>query len=74
MPDPDVTLVDPLRADRALGLDGAVVEVNVIQSVDPALDASTIAAVKTWRFEPATRCGKPIEAKYKLARRFELRD
>ncbi len=58
-----------------VGADGAVVSVEVVSSVDAALDAAAIAAVKTWVFKPAMRCGKPMGgATFTLARRFELGD
>jgi protein TonB len=54
--------------------DGSVRDVEVVQSAHPMLDASAVAAVKTWRFEPAKQCGKAIEGVFTLARRFELGD
>jgi protein TonB len=55
--------------------DGNVTDVKVITGVDPALDASAIATVKTWRFKPAMACGKPVAGgTYRIARRFELGD
>ena len=53
---------------------GAVTDVAVASSVDAALDAAAIAAVKQWRFKPSTKCGKPVAGTYTLARRFELGD
>ena len=58
-----------------VGADGAVSQVEVTAPVEPSLDAAAIAAVKTWRFQPARRCGKPIPGGvYTIARRFELGD
>jgi protein TonB len=55
--------------------DGTVAKADVVSSVDPGLDASALATVQTWRFKPATRCGKPMfGGVYTLARRFELGD
>jgi TonB family protein len=55
--------------------DGSVSDVQVQSAVDPALDAAAVAAVKTWTFKPAMRCGKPMAGgAYTLARRFELGD
>jgi protein TonB len=53
---------------------GAVTDVAVASSVDAALDAAAIAAVKQWRFKPSSKCGKPVAGTYTLARRFELGD
>jgi protein TonB len=58
-----------------IAADGSVEKVDVVSSVDPALDAAAIAAVKTWTFKPAIRCGKPMGGiAFTLARRFELGD
>ena len=40
--------------------DGQVVAVEVLRSVDPALDASAVDAAWRWRFEPTVRGGKPV--------------
>jgi protein TonB len=54
---------------------GAVTDVVVVGSVDPALDAAAVATVSTWRFKPALACGKPVDGgKYTIARRFVLGD
>jgi protein TonB len=57
-----------------VGADGLVSDVEVLKSVDPSLDAAAVAAVKTWTFKPALRCGKPVASSYKIARTFELGD
>jgi len=58
-----------------VGKDGAVSDVIVVNSVEPSLDAAAVAAVKTWTFKPALRCGKPSDGGiYMLAQRFELGD
>src|SRR5262245_37350554 len=45
--------------------DGTVGDVAVVKSLDPTfgLDASAIEAAKKWRFQPATRDGKPVAVK-----------
>jgi protein TonB len=58
-----------------VGADGSVIDVQVQSSVDGALDAAAVAAVKTWTFKPSMRCGKPMAGGvFMLARRFELGD
>lgn len=58
-----------------IGADGTVADVQVQSAVDPALDAAAVAAVKTWTFKPAMRCGKSMAGGvFTLARRFELGD
>jgi TonB family protein len=39
---------------------GKVRDLKVIRSLDPGLDKQAVAAVSTWRFEPATKDGKPV--------------
>jgi protein TonB len=80
----DIEYTQKARADGVEGrlvlqvivaADGSVAEVKVARSVEPALDAAAIAAVQTWRFRPATQCGKPVAGGvYTIAQRFELGD
>jgi TonB family protein len=42
--------------------DGSVSGVNVLQKVQPQIDAAAADAFKQWRFEPPTRDGKPVAA------------
>jgi protein TonB len=49
-----------LKLRLVIGADGSVVEVSVLKSVDAALDAAAIAAIKTWVFKPSMRCGKAM--------------
>jgi TonB family protein len=40
--------------------EGNVRDLKVIKSLDKDLDKQALAAVSTWKFEPATRDGKPV--------------
>jgi protein TonB len=40
--------------------EGKVRDLKVIKSLDKGLDKQALAAVSTWRFEPATKDGKPV--------------
>jgi TonB family protein len=40
--------------------EGTVRDVKIIKSLDKGLDKQAIAAVSTWKFEPATKGGKPV--------------
>jgi len=52
---------------------GEVAQVDVLQGIDPGLDAAVVSAAKQWRFKPAMACGKPIAGgTYVFAARFEL--
>ena len=80
----DIEYTEKARADGVQGrlvlqvtiaADGSVSDVKVVKSVEPALDAAAVAAVQTWRFRPAMRCGKAVEGGvYMIAQRFELGD
>jgi TonB family protein len=54
--------------------DGTVGEVAVTKSLDAAtgLDAAAVEAAKKWKFQPATRDGKPVPVKVALEMRFRL--
>lgn len=49
---------------------GDVTDVEVLSSVDPAVDADVVAAVKQWKFQPATLCGRPVRSKLVLGIHF----
>jgi protein TonB len=64
-----------LKIRIIVGADGSVSDVEVLSSVEPALDAAAIAAAKLWRFKPAMACGKPVAGgTYIFSQRFELTD
>ena len=48
------------RISLAIGADGSVTSVRIVDSVHPFYDAALAAAAKKWRFEPATENGLPI--------------
>ena len=52
---------------------GEVSQVDVLQGIDPGLDAAVVAAAKNWRFKPSMACGKPVAGgTYVVQIRFEL--
>jgi len=64
-----------LKLKLTIGADGSVVDVEVLASVEPGLDAAAVAVVKQWRFKPALKCGKPVAGgTFVVARTFELTD
>jgi TonB family protein len=53
--------------------DGSVGEVRVLQGLGHGLDERAIAAVRQWRFSPATRKGAPVDVMVEVAMEFKLR-
>jgi protein TonB len=53
--------------------DGSVGDVRVKRGVDRGLDQRAIAAVRQWRFTPATRRGAPVEVIVEVGVDFRLR-
>lgn len=51
---------------------GRISEARLLRGIDPALDEAALAAVRRWRFRPATRFGKPVRVNYILSVDFRL--
>ena len=78
--------VDPKynHASRADGISGIVIleteidkagdvrKVIVLKRLPGALDDAAIAAIRQWRFEPATMNGKPVDAIFNLTVNFKI--
>ena len=45
-------------------------DVHVVKSLDKEVDQSAVDAVQKWRFEPATKDGKPVAVKVSVEIRF----
>ena len=56
-----------------VGTDGATHDITVARSLSPELDAAAIEVVKTWKFSPATKNGKPISLRMDVQVTFRLR-
>lgn len=53
---------------------GRVFAAEVVQSLDPDLDARTLDAVRTWAFQPALENGEPIMQVVRIPVNFNLVD
>jgi TonB family protein len=53
--------------------DGSVGDVRVLQGLGHGLDERAVAAVRRWRFSPATRRGAPVDVMVEVAMEFKLR-
>jgi protein TonB len=58
--------------DIVIGVDGRVVQTQVIQSI-PELDQAAIDAVRQWRYEPTLLNGEPVEVAMHVTVNFTLR-
>ena len=55
------------------GIDGRVHNARVVKSLEPTLDARALEAVKTWKFTPSTKDGKPVAVEMEIEVRYDLR-
>lgn len=53
--------------------DGSVSDVKLIRGLPSGLNERAIAAVRQWRFAPATRLGQPVDVIVEVAVEFKLR-
>jgi periplasmic protein TonB len=58
--------------DMIVDTEGRPRDVTVEKTLGPDLDKKAIEAVKTWRFEPATKKGKPVAVEIKVEVTFRL--
>jgi protein TonB len=61
-----------VRVELTVDETGAVVSARVLESLGYGLDEAALEAAKTWRFEPATRCGKTTATTFVVGIRFTL--
>ncbi len=52
--------------------EGDVRDLKVIKGLDKGLDKQALAAVSTWKFEPATKDGRPVAVHLSTAVTFSL--
>ncbi len=55
-----------------VGTDQRAHDIKVVKSLDKGLDASAVASIKTWKFQPGTKNGKPVPVKAKIEVNFHL--
>jgi TonB family protein len=55
-----------------IGADGAVTDVNVVQPSDKGLTENAVETVKTWKFKPAMKAGKPVPCKVSIEVSFRM--
>ncbi len=52
--------------------EGKVTEAWVVKALDPGLDQSALRTVRTWKFQPAMRNGKPVPVRVTVETEFKL--
>jgi len=55
-----------------IAADGTVTDVKVTKPFDKGLDESAVRTVKTWKFLPAMKAGKPVAYKTMVEISFRL--
>lgn len=61
-----------VRVQLEVKADGSVGAVTVLASLHPDLDAAAKVAARAAKFEPATRCGKPVATTLTISIKFTL--
>jgi TonB family protein len=57
-----------------VGTDGRPRDVTIVRKLDTELDESAVAAVRNWRYQPATKNDQPVEVDIHARVRFRLYD
>ncbi len=55
-----------------VGVDQRAHDIKVTKALDPGLDASAVASIKTWRFQPGSKNGKPVPVRAVIEVNFRL--
>ena len=55
-----------------VGVDQRAHDIKVTRSLDPGLDASAVTSIKTWRFQPGSKNGKPVPVRAVIEVNFRL--
>jgi TonB family protein len=77
---PDVEYTDQARDAKLegvcvvrlmIGVDGKPTSVAVMKKIGMGMDEKVVETLKTWRFEPARRNGKPVPARLDMSMQFK---
>jgi TonB family protein len=61
-----------VKLSAVITREGVPDQVKVVESLEPSLDEEAVKAVKQWKFEPATRQGKPVAVLTTIEIKFTL--
>lgn len=62
------TVILEVKTDKK----GNIVDITVIKSVHPELDSAAESALKQWKYEPASKDGKPVSVVFTVSVDFKL--
>jgi TonB family protein len=66
-------LVGTVILRTIIGVDGIPRDVEVVRALGQGLDEKAVAAVRGWRFKPATKDGKPVPVQINIEVTFKLK-
>ena len=62
----DSSSLQLLIVEAIIDTEGRVTDLRVLKGLHPSFDDTAIAAIRQWRFKPATLQGKPVPVIYNL--------
>lgn len=68
----DVKIQGVVVLSLIIGADGAVKDATIIESLDQGLDQNAVNTIKTWKFNPAMKDGKPVPCKVMVEVSFKI--
>jgi TonB family protein len=63
----------PVVLTLVIGTDQRAHDIKVVKSLDAGLDSNAVASIKTWRFQPGNKNGKPVPVRATVEVNFRLR-
>lgn len=62
----------PVKMSLIVEKEGVASNLKILESLDPGLDANAMAAVRQWRFQPATKDARPVRVQATIIVNFRL--